>query len=226
VLLNPPADRYCDIVMKGGITSGVVYPPAICRLAQEYHFKNIGGTSAGAIAAALTAAAEYRRRETGSNEGFDLLAALPTSLGEAKSGGTQLFRLFQPDGSCRRLFGILTGSLNASGTYHRIAKVVWGCLSSYWQATLSSVALSLALGMWTETWHAGILLFLMTLPLFVGVFIYRDLTRGLVGNNYGMCKGMTTRMALGPALTPWLHEHIQQAAGLPLSEPLTFGHLW
>ena len=47
--LTPPADRYCDIVMKGGITSGVVYPPAICRLAEHYHFKNIGGTSAGAI---------------------------------------------------------------------------------------------------------------------------------------------------------------------------------
>jgi predicted acylesterase/phospholipase RssA len=224
--VTPPADRYCDIVMKGGITSGVVYPPAICKLAEEYHFKNIGGTSAGAIAAALTAAAEYRRRETGSNEGFDLLAALPTSLGEVKSGGTQLFRLFQPDGSCRRLFGILTGSLNASGTYHRIAKVVWGCVSSYWPASLASVVISLALGMWTETWHAGIFLFLMTLPLFVGAFIYRDLTRGFVGNNYGMCKGMTTRKALGPALTPWLHGQIQKAAGLPLSEPLTFGHLW
>lgn len=32
--------------------------------------------------------------------------------------------------------------------------------------------------------------------------------------------------AVGPALTPWLHEQIQKAAGLPLEEPLTFGHLW
>jgi hypothetical protein len=29
--------------MKGGITSGVVYPLAICELAQTYKLKNIGG---------------------------------------------------------------------------------------------------------------------------------------------------------------------------------------
>ena len=42
---SAPDDRFCDLVMKGGITSGVVYPPAICALAKEYRFKNIGGTS-------------------------------------------------------------------------------------------------------------------------------------------------------------------------------------
>ena len=54
-------ERYCDIVMKGGITSGLIYPRAVAELAEVYRFKNIGGTSTGAIAAALTAAAEYRR---------------------------------------------------------------------------------------------------------------------------------------------------------------------
>ena len=44
--------RTCDIVMKGGITSGVVYPHAICELAKTYRFVQVGGTSAGAIAAA------------------------------------------------------------------------------------------------------------------------------------------------------------------------------
>ena len=48
----------CDIIMKGGITSGVVYPKTILRMAEQYRFRSIGGTSAGAIAAALTAAAE------------------------------------------------------------------------------------------------------------------------------------------------------------------------
>jgi hypothetical protein len=28
--------RKCDVVMKGGITSGIVYPLAIARLASEY----------------------------------------------------------------------------------------------------------------------------------------------------------------------------------------------
>jgi hypothetical protein len=47
------ADKYCDLVMKGGITSGIVYPNAVLSLAREYRFKSIGGTSAGAIAAAV-----------------------------------------------------------------------------------------------------------------------------------------------------------------------------
>jgi predicted acylesterase/phospholipase RssA len=55
------ATKKCDIVMKGGITSGIVYPRAVSRLAREYRFQSIGGTSAGAIAAAVTAAAEYSR---------------------------------------------------------------------------------------------------------------------------------------------------------------------
>jgi predicted acylesterase/phospholipase RssA len=43
--------RKCDIVMQGGVTSGVVYPGLVCKLAEHYDFQNIGGTSAGAIAA-------------------------------------------------------------------------------------------------------------------------------------------------------------------------------
>ena len=62
-------EQFCDIIMKGGITSGVVYPSAVCELAGTYRFKSIGGTSAGAIAAALTAAAEHARAH-GSDAGF------------------------------------------------------------------------------------------------------------------------------------------------------------
>ncbi len=48
--------RHCDVVMKGGITSGIVYPPAVCELAQDYRFECVGGTSAGAIAAGRSVA--------------------------------------------------------------------------------------------------------------------------------------------------------------------------
>ena len=51
----------CDLIMKGGITSGIVYPKAIHHLSQHYRFRSIGGASAGAIAAALSAAAQYGR---------------------------------------------------------------------------------------------------------------------------------------------------------------------
>src|SRR3954462_13465671 len=57
----------CDLVMKGGITSGIVYPGVVKKLSDQYRFVSIGGTSAGAIAAALAAAAEDGRQctETG-----------------------------------------------------------------------------------------------------------------------------------------------------------------
>jgi hypothetical protein len=38
---NP--DLECDIVMKGGITSGVIYPLAVCELAQTYRLRSVGG---------------------------------------------------------------------------------------------------------------------------------------------------------------------------------------
>ena len=53
----------CDLVMRGGITSGIVYPRAIAKLAETYRFRSIGGTSAGAIAAAATAAGALGVRE-------------------------------------------------------------------------------------------------------------------------------------------------------------------
>src|SRR5450755_842840 len=145
---SAPIDRYCDLVMKGGITSGVVYPPAICDLAQHYHFRSIGGTSAGAIAAAVTAAAEYQRRTNGTTNGFKLMQGLPTRLGERGADGrSQLLRLFQPDVPCRRLFAVLIDSLNQGGTIRRIAAVVLGCIKAYWIASLVSVAAGILIGL-------------------------------------------------------------------------------
>ena len=222
-----PVDRFCDLVMKGGITSGIVYPPAICKLAQEYRFKNIGGTSAGAIAAVLTAAAEYRRRKNGSLKGFELLASVPDLLKtDDESGKSRLLRLFQPDKACGRLFKILECSLNAGGTFRRIGYLVLGCLLSYWSAT----AISIALTFWVywgsrSEWTTGLFL-LLCLPILMGLRIYWDVTRNVVNNNYGLCRGLTTRSRYGEALTPWLHELIQKVADLPPDAPLTFRDLW
>jgi NAD-dependent SIR2 family protein deacetylase len=35
--------KECDLIMKGGITSGVVYPQAVLALKDKYRFRNIGG---------------------------------------------------------------------------------------------------------------------------------------------------------------------------------------
>lgn len=85
--------RYCDVVMKGGVTSGIVYPPAICALAEHYQLCSIGGTSVGAIAAAIAAAAEYRRRVGNSGDGYLLLSRLPQFLKQPKV----LLKLFGAD---------------------------------------------------------------------------------------------------------------------------------
>src|SRR3954465_14480768 len=101
----PPLE--CDIVMKGGITSGVVYPGAVDALARRYRFRSIGGTPGGAVAAAVVAAAEH----SADRAGFHEVAALPQELGEGRDGRPLLRRLFQPEPANRALFGVLVGLL-------------------------------------------------------------------------------------------------------------------
>ncbi|WP_457353256.1 hypothetical protein [Roseateles sp. P5_D6] len=106
-------EPHCDLVMKGGITSGVIYPKLIYELAQRYRFKNIGGTSAGAIAAGACAAAECGRRG-GMAGAFDELRGLPEWLGETvqPSGRSRLLSLFQPSSPVQQHFAVLLQALN------------------------------------------------------------------------------------------------------------------
>lgn len=104
---RPPADRFCDLILTGGIASGVVYPWAIVELARHYRFRSIGGNSVGAMAAALAAAAEYGRC-CGNSEAFEPLRLSPLDLAEEDhAGNTRMLRLFQPDAGVRGLFDAL-----------------------------------------------------------------------------------------------------------------------
>lgn len=103
------AKRVCDVVMKGGVTSGVLYPPAIDEIAQRFWLCGVGGTSAGAIAAALAAAAEFRRRQ-GDDTGYRLLAEVPAEVG----GPGQIFSLFRPDEATQDLFTLAIRTQAAS----------------------------------------------------------------------------------------------------------------
>jgi len=115
---QPPVDRYCDLVLTGGVTDGIVYPWAVLELSRQYRFKNIGGTSVGAMAAALTAAAEYGRRH-GRLTGFNrVLRELPERLardidGLGGKGRTRIFSLFQPARRTRRLFDLFVRLLGS-----------------------------------------------------------------------------------------------------------------
>lgn len=95
--------RYCDPVMKGGITSGVVHPGAAVELQKEYAIRRLGGTSAGAIAAAAIAAAEHAKR-TGQGKGYATIENLPNRL------GTDLESLVQPSRLLRPIFGLILGA--------------------------------------------------------------------------------------------------------------------
>ncbi|MBJ8343451.1 hypothetical protein [Antrihabitans sp. YC2-6] len=76
--------QYCrrsvDLTMKGGTTSGVVYPLAICEIARSFRIRNVGGASAGAIGASAAAAAEIGRRAQA------LGTPLPGGGGDPKQG--------------------------------------------------------------------------------------------------------------------------------------------
>src|SRR5262245_380184 len=113
----------CDVIMKGGITSGVVYPWVITELAKKYRFASIGGTSAGAIAAAASAAAEYGRNIKG--RGFMRLARLPGEV------GPKLLSLFQPAPPLQPLFSIFTAVLKAESGSGKATGGVAAALTSY-----------------------------------------------------------------------------------------------
>jgi predicted acylesterase/phospholipase RssA len=98
----------CDLVMRGGITSGIVCPRAIAKLAKTYDFHSIGGTSAGAIAAAATAAASYGTRK-GKDPFQGRFQNLPDELGSDRNSKTLLERLFQPQRRTKWLFDVLMG---------------------------------------------------------------------------------------------------------------------
>src|SRR3954468_4705357 len=119
--MRETAIRYCDLVMKGGLTSGIVYPNAVLALAREFRFKNIGGTSAGAIAAAASAAAALgdRRKQAGQaadpggTAGFEGLKII---AGKLASQGF-IFSLFQPASGARRAYRLLVLLVGDAGLF-------------------------------------------------------------------------------------------------------------
>ncbi len=224
----PPLE--CDLVMKGGITSGVVYPLAVCELAKVYRLKSVGGSSAGAIAAAAAACAELGR----ASGGFDRLAALPDDLTKPVEGSnSRLFTLFQPQPKMRRLFGLVTAGLGLTGLAR--ARAMGGAAIRAW---LTYAVLGSLLGVVTiiagfllggaAQWVcllAGLLLVGVGLVIGLAWGVYRDVGQ-IPQAGFGLSSGLTPPDAAHPALTPWLHGTFQQLAGRVTGDPpVTFGDL-
>lgn len=126
----------CDIVMKGGITSGIAYPLAVCEIATTYRLRNVGGSSAGAIAAAAAAAAEFGRDT--SEGGFHRLAGLPERLAGAEDDEhSMLFELFQPQPGGEPYFRVLASLISSRiPKWKRWARALRLLLTRFWGATL------------------------------------------------------------------------------------------
>ena len=218
--------RSCDVVMKGGITSGVVYPHALCELARTYRFANVGGTSAGAIAAAGAAAAEYGRERGG----FEKLAALPEWIG----GGENLVGLFQPSPGTRSYHRLLMSGLGRTGA-GKWLRVAGAAVRSFPVAAALGLAPGVALAVlavWTGSGAlaiyaatAGIVLALLGLVLALGAQLAVGLPRALGRNGFGLCSGLSPERSPTPALTPWLAALIDDLAAKDGDGPLTFGDL-
>lgn len=233
---HAPHDRYCDLILTGGVTSAIAYPAAIFALAMAYRFNSIGGSSSGAGTAALAAAAEYRRRH-GSSDGFRLLLDRTAALADYDEEQTGLGWLFQPAPQNQRLFDALVPGIATPNDKPKELK--GGLLREYSKSPLvvgvaytGSIALALTLvhawqGHIAYAWAfvAGVFLLIGAIAAPV-LLVWCDVVR-VVNADYGLCSG-TNQLpdAPQPPLTDWLHALIQKVAGRREGEaPLTFADL-
>ena len=230
--------KFCDLVMKGGVTSGIVYPKAVTVLKDTYTFKNIGGTSAGAMAAAATAAAEYGRQH-GHSDGFKELDGLADWLAGQVAGSehTRLFNLFQPTDRTRPLYNVLVAAIGPDAG--KPARIASAFVRSFGLAALVGALPGLLLAALafrgaTDWTMAGLLVF----GLVLAILGRRRGRRGGVraaggrsvmpGMGFGLCPGCTVPDPDRPvALTNWLTAYLNRLAHMPEDgNPLTFGQLW
>lgn len=230
--------KECDLVMKGGTTSGVVYPQAIFKIGQEYRLRSVAGSSAGAIAATVAAAAEYRRQTSADKRdmaGYEAVAALSHELGR------DLTRYLQPSQDLAPLFDAFIAYQKAqqedrNASAFKLARAVLPPLKPYWRKPLRNGGLIAGGGVIAGVAGAG--LGIGALGVGAGVvggtvhFIIsflRTVSAELKANDYGMVPG-TTEAGLGdtssPAISDWLSDKIDAIAGLGEGDPLTLGDLW
>ncbi|MEO7580319.1 MAG: hypothetical protein ABIT83_22160 [Massilia sp.] len=237
--------RECDIVMQGGVTSGVVYPSFVARLAERFTLRSIGGTSVGAVAAVGAAAAQFRRNACGpgpaANTGFARLAAVPEWLGKTSQGRSNLFSLFQPCADLARHYRLLEVALNRASAWDAVKRVALELVRRFPLGAIGG-ALAWTVGLWisyrliTGVFPVSIIGRIVAAGWFcLGGLIVLLLGsaaecawtgwRGLRANRMGICSGLRGTAEAGPGLTEWLHALIQDIAALAPEQPLCFGQL-
>ena len=229
--------QYCDVVMKGGITSGIVYPNAILALSGRYHFKNIGGTSAGAIAAAASVAAALGERRkvlqpskrigNRASAGFSGLAAVAETL---KKRGF-IYSLFQPAPGAVAAFRMLVKLAERPSLVRGLLAAIVGVITIAPVETIAALLILLGIGFLiggAAGYWAALLPSLICALAVGAIAALLRVARVVRRNSLGLCAGVRDAGAgqqSVPALTEWLHTIIQSLSG-QAGRPLLFQDLW
>lgn len=227
----PIPTREANVIMKGGITSGVVYPGALAEFARSYRLRSLGGASAGAIGAAFGAAAEHGRQR-GHADAFERLRRIPDQLGEGA-----LAALFVPQRATApllRLMLALTGH-DAEGPpkdgLRRIGAVLSALIGGFRMPWVIATLLGIAIAACSAIPSAGpgwivVGVIVVGLGSIVGwaLAVARALGRAFPDNQFGICTGLGTPEQ--PGFTDWLNEQLNGLACQGDSGPLLYGQLW
>lgn len=224
----------CDVVLKGGVTSGVIYPRALSELGRTYRLRGIGGSSAGAIGAALGAAAEFHRRSGNTGPGgYAALHDIPARV--------DLRRLFRPQRSTAPLLPVITAAtgFTSDGRQRTGAARVLGILAALVRSSTFAVMVGLLPGLAIVVAGAlsvppqgallivcGVVIAILGVAIAVGLRLFRIVTHNVPQNLFGICTGYDENDA-DHSLTGWLSDRLNEIAGLtPADGPLRFGHLY
>jgi predicted acylesterase/phospholipase RssA len=240
----------CDLVMKGGVASGIVYPGAIAELAEHYQLHGIGGSSAGAIGALGAAAAELGRYRRGDDSSFEQVRNLADELA---SDQDIIAGLFQPQRSTKRLFDGVVALSDAQLGRHEWVIVkylvaLWTIIRYFplWAAIGGGLAALpgvlfvipaarlVSSGGWLDVAYLVVIAVLALIGIIIGASIgilydaQRVLRINVKANLWGMCTGLTDPRRKEPlALTDWMVKIVDDfSSPQPEGMPVTFGDLW
>jgi hypothetical protein len=154
-----------DLTLSGGLETALAAAPAVCAIAEQYVLRRVGGSSAAAVTAACSAAAELGRTAPSPAPGeagtvppgyAGLAASIAWLAGEGSpkhSTAAGPARLIRPDATTRPLFRLIEAALRprrprrggrttalvsaATATLDRDARIVIGLL---WFGALAGAA--------------------------------------------------------------------------------------
>lgn len=205
--------KTCNLVLKGGVSSGLVYARAVTRLKDVYRFRGLAGASAGAIAAAFAAAADYARAH-GDAGGFGRL--------ERHAGDMvrRLKDLFEASAPFRPLLRATIHLAPGSGRANYLAALTCfapAALGGAGVLTAATAAVYAAMHLTAWEWAVPALVLAAILGAVAGIVIQFTTLVVLAARDYNF--GIST----GLALTAWLHAAVQDIAGT--DKVLTFADL-